>query len=117
MFPFGSVLMHIPLIILAFAYLVYAGAAAVNKLKPCDEPDLHALAKVQNVSVSEITFDQGAYFWHQDTDEDPQTVVEPAEKAQRYKQFYFQPVFIPDRTVPYPFTGNSIFSRPPPYLG
>jgi len=117
MFPFGSVLMHITLIILAFAYLVYAGAAAVNKLKPCDETDLQAFAKVQNVSVAETTSDQGTYFWHQDTEEDPQIVVEKAEKAELYKQFYFHPFFIPDRTIPYLFTGNSIFSRPPPCIG
>ena len=115
MLPFGSVLMHIPLLILAFAYLVYAGAATVNKLKPCDEQDHQASAKVQNITVTESKDDK-TLFLHQYPDE-KQAVVKTAIKPQLCKQLCILTVFIPDRKAPSFFFGSDIYSRPPPIMG
>jgi hypothetical protein len=116
MFPFGSLLTQVPLVILAFAYLLYAGAAVVNKLKPCDEPDIRVSAKIQNITEAEISLDK-TFFWHQDTDQAPLAVENAAASFEINVQLTFLPVCIPDTKAPYFFFGSDLFSRPPPCMG
>ena len=117
MFPFGSVLTHIPLIILAFAYLLYAGAAALNKTKEHNESDVAQSGKVQNVAADEINPGNRTLSWDKALNEKAVAFCEQEEKWDFYDKHKYLHLYIPERKFISCFNGSDIYSRPPPSRG
>ena len=116
MFPFGSFLTHIPLIIIASAYMLYVGAYALNKTKNSDN-SINYPEKEQYVSrASEKS--HGNIYYYQKAFYGKQVGLLKAGGANILRELtIFLPHYIPDRKINTNFLGCNHFSRPPPYLG
>ncbi|MDP3003668.1 MAG: hypothetical protein Q8N38_11135 [Bacteroidales bacterium] len=116
MFPFGSFLTNIPLIILASAYMLYFGAYALNKTKAKDNAILYQ-EKEQYVKNSSVQT-HGNIFYYQQAFNGKQVARSNAGDIKIFQEhFIFLPHYIPDRKISFHFYRCSLFPRPPPYLG
>jgi hypothetical protein len=116
MFPFGSLLSNIPLVVLATAYLFYVGAAAINRTRPSDEPSSSS-GNVSVISEPAAKIRQAnLFYFHQDKKADDEIQAEEPAKEQWdfYSSLKFTPVNLPEKELQSSFCGNDIFSRPPP---
>jgi hypothetical protein len=112
MLPFGSLLSHIPLLILAFAYLVYFGAAAINKSTSVNEPEI-SLDKVQIVKANEVNT-RGRNYYYYGFKVKLSAFKETFKKDVFLNRLILLPNYIPDRKINSSHEGYNLFSRPPP---
>ncbi len=116
MLPFGSLAPGILLPVIAFAYMLFFGACALNKgIKGNDEgcKDLSTEKKFIIKDKSSVSSDYSLYF------QDHNSAKTGAIRRNRdifliKKQFVSQIIKIPDKLIISNFHSFSLFSRPPP---
>lgn len=115
MFPFGSVLTNIPLIVLAAAYLLYMGTAAFSRNRTTEEAEASSVSSGNIIVIEEKTIDAGKAYFFQSF---PEIAIVSASKSEEKKEILYGtenrlPLLTHEKVVAL-FTGSSIFSRPPP---
>lgn len=111
MLPFGSITSIIPLFVLAFAYMLYFGASALNKLKP-DDGIILAESKAIVFNKQPDQHHHIVYFFQNEVIS--QDVVKEEASFQFPDHFIRFIRVIPDEEPLRQFTGSGLFSRPPP---
>lgn len=112
MLPFGSITSIIPLFVLAFAYMLYFGASALNRLKPDDI--------ASNSESKDIIFNKQPdqdhhilYFFPNEVIS--QDVITEEETSVQFPDHFISFIrIIPDEESIPQFTGSGLFCRPPP---
>jgi hypothetical protein len=112
MLPFGSLLSHIPLLVLAFAYLIYFGASAVNKTASDNEQDL-SINKVKVVKKATIKT-QGRNLDYFQALKGNLSLNQKTFNNIYFQQLVLLPRYIPDKKLTSFYEGCNLFSRPPP---
>lgn len=113
MFPFGSFLTEIPLLVLATAYMLYIGACALNRTKDKgnnDQPELH-IQSVINISPDQ---DNQTYFFQKYSNTKSNNSLYDHKKIYSLYQFLIQAFYDPDGNVCFTFRYFKLFFRPPP---
>lgn len=116
MFPFGSVISHIPLIILASVYLVYMGAAAVTRIRPAAESG-HTAGIINDSAAESGTAGSNFYYFQQErkAGAEKQAEADPLNFIRNFNNsFIILPLHIPEKQLQFNYYGNGIYSRPPP---
>lgn len=115
MFPFGSFLTQIPLILFAAVYMLYFGACALNRNKAEQEVNA-ALPEIQKqdtatAAVNNSTLILAASSFHPITvdNEVPETLIPELQLSK-------ERIFIPDKDLISVTHGYSLFGRPPPAI-
>ncbi len=113
MLPFGSLLSQVPLLVLAFAYLIYFGASAVNKTVTGNEQELSINNKVQVVKKTAVSTREKNVYYYQSLEGKVNISKETLHNIY-YQHLILLPRYIPDKKVTSYHEGCNLFSRPPP---
>jgi hypothetical protein len=112
MLPFGSLLSQIPLLVLAFAYLIYFGATAVNKTASGNEPDL-TINKVQIVKKTPVsTRTRNVFYYH--ALKGRLNITGDTFENNHFQCLVILPRYVPDKIFSH-YEGCNLFSKPPPF--
>jgi len=120
MFPFGSFLTQVPLILLAAAYLLYMGAYALNKSKDITSEN-NPKAREQFVDCSTASTGNNTFYFHPSREVKKDVTKDVTTSSLKvflyHKQFSLLHYQVPDRVPCSRYYAFLLFSRPPPQLG
>jgi hypothetical protein len=112
MFPFGSLISQVSLIILAAAYMLYFGAYLLNKSK---ENITENQPEPKEKSVITNPVSAAGTFYYNGTSEVIQNASVPEESIVKYARSYIKVrYFDPDKKTSSSNISFNLFSRPPP---
>jgi hypothetical protein len=112
MLPFGSITSVVPLFVLAFAYLIYFGASALNKTKSEDPALSKELAADTQLSYNKLTIPD-----YRDIVVSGDAVPAEVQVISCFSSPDSFPPGIPvKRTIPL-YCGSYFSPRPPPFQG
>jgi hypothetical protein len=114
MFPFGSLLSQVPLILFATLYMLYLGAYTLNKTR-VKEADNQLQPKEQCVKASEENT-CGTYFYQSHIQDKEQAVMPVYKAILPDKPLLSFLSVIKDEKVDFKIFRFSLFSRPPPVI-
>lgn len=116
MLPFGSFAPGILLPILAFAYMLYFGACALNKGVRGDENSPSDLSpeKTQIITEKSSVLSDTTCRLYPRKSAKPDAIWGSSDNLSAYKQNVFLIIRIPEIRIVYEFLRISPFSRPPP---
>jgi len=113
MLPFGSLISEIPLLVLAFAYMLFFGTYALNKSKASDISD-PGTDKVERVKYSPAEPRSDTFYYNDFTVEKQAESAEKHDIACFPDQNNYLIRHIPNDKISSNFCEFSLFSRPPP---
>ncbi len=117
MFPFGSILTEVPLIIMAAAYMIYFGFCALNKSNELQNDTTYEISE-QTVSYEKTVITTGKqifyYYDFSSLNKDITSVDSEEEKFIKPLLTYF--FTIRDKIVSTRILAFHLFSRPPPVI-
>jgi hypothetical protein len=116
MLPFGSLVPGILLPIIAFAYMLYFGACALNKGERGDENILSDLTPEKTLIITEkySVLSDTTFHLYSPGGEKSDAIWGSSDILSAYKQNVFLTIRIPEISVVYEFQEICHFSRPPP---
>jgi hypothetical protein len=116
MLPFGSLAPGILLPILAFAYMLYFGACALNKGVRGDESSPSDLSPEKTLIITEkySVFSDTTIQLHSTGGAKPDAIWGSCNILSAHKQNVFLTIRIPEISFDYEFQEIYHFSRPPP---
>jgi hypothetical protein len=114
MFPFGSLLSQVPLILFAALYMLYLGAYTLNRSK-IKEAENQLQPREQFVKASPEN-NSGTYYYQSNFQDREQAVIPVYKAILPDKPLLWLRHVIKEEKVSFNIFGFSLFSRPPPVI-
>jgi hypothetical protein len=114
MLPFGSITSIIPLFVLAFAYMLYFGASALNRLKPDDNT---VISESKDIIFNKQPDQDHHLLYFFPNEVISQDIITEEETAVHFPDHFISFIrIIPDEESIPQFSGSGLFCRPPPII-
>ena len=115
MFFFSSFLAGVPVLIMAFFYMLYFGAYALNKPK-VDENDFMPVVEELVVEADSAIIEESSFNYHQSEIFIPDFLPALSDEPISFRILRISPLIAGDRIDLSSYFAFDLFSRPPPSI-